>query len=342
MKPNYLTLGVLGFLILIAVITNPNLERHKEVVKAKLSSTLNKKMSRSSSNSESEWEKAGEAMGAMIGMGIANALIDNLVTTDNFLVFSLTRIKGFDESRVIGIGAFGNVFLFKDAEQKMEISKRVDSESRVANDDSESRVANDDSESRVANDGLSVQIGDQVWMTENLNVDRFRNGDEIPQVTSDDEWTQAGDNQQPAWCYYDNDPANGSIYGKLYNWYAVNDPRGLAPEGWHVPSDKEWTQLTDGLGGQKVAGKKLKSTSGWDPEEGRSGNGSNTSGFNGGPGGFRFYNGSFNRGRNGFWWSATAAATGGAWGRDLNHVFDVVNRLSYLKGYGVSVRCLRD
>ena len=104
-----------------------------------------------------------------------------------------------------------------------------------------------------------VTIGSQVWMTENLNVDKFRNGDPIPEAKTYEEWKKAGENKQPAWCNYKNDPANGEKYGKLYNWFAVNDPRGLAPKGCHIPSDKEWTVLTDFLGGNKVAGTKMKS-----------------------------------------------------------------------------------
>ena len=87
----------------------------------------------------------------------------------------------------------------------------------------------------------TITIGTQVWMTKNLDVATFRNGDPIPQAKTDEEWEKAGENQQPAWCYYDNDPANGAKYGKLYNWYAVNDSRGLAPVGYHIPSDAEWT-----------------------------------------------------------------------------------------------------
>ena len=96
-------------------------------------------------------------------------------------------------------------------------------------------------------------------MTKNLDVATFRNGDPIPEAKSNEEWQKAGENKQPAWCYYDNDPKNGAIYGKLYNWYAVNDPRGLAPSGYHIPSDAEWTKLTDFLGGKTVAGDKMKS-----------------------------------------------------------------------------------
>lgn len=85
----------------------------------------------------------------------------------------------------------------------------------------------------------SIKIGNQTWMTENLNVDNFQNGDIIPEAKTTEEWEQAGKRQQPVWCYYDYDINNGKKYGKLYNWYAVNDPRGLAPKGWHIPSDEE-------------------------------------------------------------------------------------------------------
>ena len=105
----------------------------------------------------------------------------------------------------------------------------------------------------------TVTIGTQVWMTKNLNVDKFRNGDPIPEAKTYEEWTEATENREPAWCYYDNNPDNGDRYGKLYNWYAVHDPRGLAPEGWKIPSDDDWSRLTDFLGGKGVAGAKMKS-----------------------------------------------------------------------------------
>ena len=91
----------------------------------------------------------------------------------------------------------------------------------------------------------SVKIGDQTWMSTNLNVSKFRNGDPIPEIKTEEEWINAGKNKQPAWCYYNNDPSNGSKYGKLYNWWAVKDPRGLAPEGWHIPSSGEFSYLND-------------------------------------------------------------------------------------------------
>ena len=94
----------------------------------------------------------------------------------------------------------------------------------------------------------TVTIGTQVWMTKNLDASTFRNGDSILQAKSEEEWKKAGENKQPAWCYHNNDPSSSAIYGKLYNWYAVNDPRGLAPAGWHVPSSEEWETLIDVIG----------------------------------------------------------------------------------------------
>jgi uncharacterized protein (TIGR02145 family) len=185
----------------------------------------------------------------------------------------------------------------------------------------------------------SVKIGTQVWMTENLNVSSFRNGDPIPQAKTEEEWEKAGENEQPAWCYYDNDPANGTKYGKLYNWYAVNDPRGLAPKRWHIPTDAEWTLLTDHLGGMDIAGTKMKSTSGWWDNR----NSTNSSGFSGLPGGYRYGNVTFyNIGKFGYWWSSTEYNTSNAWLRNLYYDSGNVDRYIHDKGEGFSVRCLRD
>jgi len=133
-----------------------------------------------------------------------------------------------------------------------------------------------------------IRIGDQIWMTKNLNIDKFRNGDIIPHAKTDKEWLEAGKNKQPAWCYYDNDPSKGSKFGKLYNGYAVIDPRGLAPQGWYIPST-EFFQLKDTLGGAVVAGSKMKSTSGWK----NSGGGTNESRFYAMPAGVRTPIGTF-------------------------------------------------
>lgn len=184
-----------------------------------------------------------------------------------------------------------------------------------------------------------VKIGKQVWMAENLNVSTFRNGDPIPQAKTAEEWAKATENKQPAWCYYENNAENGKTYGLLYNWYAVNDARGLAPAGYHIPTFAEWTTLTDYLGGVEVAGTKMKSTSGWN----ENGNGTNSSGFNGLPGGYRNLIGTFlNIGRNGCWWSSTEFITGTAWFRALLSNYGVVNSDYDPEGDGFYVRCLRD
>lgn len=190
-----------------------------------------------------------------------------------------------------------------------------------------------------------VTIGSQVWMTKNLDVLTFRNGDRIPEAKTDEEWKKAGENKQPAWCYYDNDPENGAKYGKLYNWYAVNDSRGLAHEGWKIPSDEDWSRLTDFLGGEDVAGTKMKSTNGWANNfKGESGNGTNESGFSGLPGSYRHPSGTFEGiGLSCTWWSSSELGPSVAWTRSLNYKSGSVDRDDiYWKEYGYYVRCLRD
>lgn len=188
-----------------------------------------------------------------------------------------------------------------------------------------------------------VTIGSQVWMSKNLDVNTFRNGDPIPQAKTGEEWVKAGNNKQPAWCYYDNDSANGMKYGKLYNWYALNDPRGLAPEGYHVPSDKEWTTLTDYLGGEVEAGSKMKSESGWNKLD-LGENGTNESGFSGLPGGIcRGNNGTYIFvGKYGYWWSSTEYDTDYAWYRLLSYSNGNISGDYSYKINGMLVRCLRD
>jgi uncharacterized protein (TIGR02145 family) len=200
-----------------------------------------------------------------------------------------------------------------------------------------------------------VTIGKQVWMSENLNVDKFRNGNPIPQAKTDEEWLKAGKNGKPAWCYYNNDPengmkygrlyddtANGDKYGKLYNWFAVNDLRGLAPVGWHIPSDEEWTQLTNQLSSNKyVVGEKMKSTSGW-----RGNPGTNESGFSGMPGGYRYYNGPFSDfGDKGHFWSSSKSGLENGevivFERFLNYSGECTKRSNDATS-GLSVRLIKD
>ena len=183
----------------------------------------------------------------------------------------------------------------------------------------------------------TVLIGTQYWMEKNLEVTQYRNGDIIPYVSQPADWEGL---TTGAWCYYNNDPESG--YGKLYNWYAVNDPRGLAPTGWHVPTDAEWTTLTTFLGGEAVAGGKMKTpgTMSWlTPNTGAT----NSSGFSGLPGGFRNSNGPFDLfGSYGLWWSSTEDSTPYAWSRNLNYNNGNVDRYTDAKPFGFSVRCLRD
>lgn len=185
----------------------------------------------------------------------------------------------------------------------------------------------------------TVKIGNQEWMSKNLDVDCYANGDPIPQVQNPKEWENL---KTGAWCYYNNDPENGKIFGKLYNWYAVNDPRGLAPKGWRIPSEDDWTILTDCLGGIAVAGTKMKSTSGW-KENGNGTNGTNESGFSGLPGCNRGYAGTFyNVGLYGYFWSTMEYDTLRAWCRYLFYTNSKVTSYDLRKANGLSVRCLRD
>jgi uncharacterized protein (TIGR02145 family) len=184
-----------------------------------------------------------------------------------------------------------------------------------------------------------VIIGQQIWMSKNLDISHFRNGDSIPEAKTNEEWKKAGSNGEPAWCYYNNEPSNGVIYGKLYNWYAVNDSRGLAPEGWHAPSNSEWSILIDFLGGDKIAGLKLKSSSGW----AANGNGNNTIGFKGLPGGYRFTDCKFSYiGCYGYFWSANYYNSQNAWFNLLLFNLKVLDRGNYSKSVGFSVRCIKN
>lgn len=187
----------------------------------------------------------------------------------------------------------------------------------------------------------SVTICCQTWMTKNLDVTKYRNGDPIPQVTDKAAWRAL---TTGAWCYYNNDPAMGAVYGKLYNWYAVNDPRGLAPAGWHIPIDFEWTILSKCLGGDAIAGAAMKETgtSHWNsPNTGAT----NSSGFTALPGGYRNIGGTFYRiGAGGLFWSATLTETrpGFSWFRALSFDNKIALKTNNNMQDGYSVRCVKD
>jgi uncharacterized protein (TIGR02145 family) len=189
----------------------------------------------------------------------------------------------------------------------------------------------------------SIIINGQEWMQKNLAVSKYRNGDPIPTGLDDATWsvTTSG-----AYAIYNNEIANNTLYGKLYNWYAVNDSRGLCPTGWHVPSDAEWNIFIANLGGDEVAGGKMKSITGWNsPNTG----GTNESGFTGLAGGERKAYVSFvNMGNAGDWWSGTdffeynLNNSTFPWFIELYSYDSVVNVLNLAKNNGLSVRCLKD
>nr|MDA3798508.1 FISUMP domain-containing protein [Kiritimatiellia bacterium] len=187
----------------------------------------------------------------------------------------------------------------------------------------------------------TVVIGDQEWMDENLKTTTYNDGTSIQLVENDTDW---GNNTTGAYCWYENDQAQyAETYGALYNWHAVNTG-DLCPSGWHVPTDEEWTVLQDYItsdGHSGTEGTALKATYGWY----NNGNGTDDYGFTALPGGDRsYYDGTFyNIGSNGFWWSATEGPTYNAWYRGLLYlVSNVFRNYDYGKGYGFSVRCLRD
>jgi uncharacterized protein (TIGR02145 family) len=188
-----------------------------------------------------------------------------------------------------------------------------------------------------------VQIGTQLWMAENLKTTRYSNNSDIPHVEDISIWSTL---TSDAFCWYNNDKTNfGSTYGALYNWYAVSNsslcPTGWhVPVGWHVPADIEWTTLTTYLGGENLAGDKLKETgnSHWIQQEGAT----NETGFTSLPGGIRLYDGTFGQiGNIGSWWSASEVDATMAWSREM-YGSGNVNRLSRSKKYGFSVRCIKN
>lgn len=184
----------------------------------------------------------------------------------------------------------------------------------------------------------SITICNQIWMNKNLAVARYKDGSLIPQVTDPAIWANLSIG---AWCWYNNDSATyAATYGRLYNWYAVIDSRGLAPAGWHVPSYAEWLTLTTCLGGPPIAGGKIKSTTVWNlPNTGAT----NSSGFAGLPGGYRNYLGPFlDIGNFGYWWSSTPFGSPYAWYLTLNYFSAGANTNPSEVPNGFSVRCVRD
>ena len=202
------------------------------------------------------------------------------------------------------------------------------------------------------NEYTTVRIGDQVWMAENLKVTRYRNGDAIPGVTALEEWVVL---ETGAWSEYDNNPENGKVYGKLYNWYAVSDPRGLAPEGWRIPTEEDWRKLEEHLGmnpdvtgevefrgNDANVGGKLKE-SGTEHWKEPNGGATNETGFSAVAGGYRDNDGPFNFfGRYASFWTNTEAENDRVWFRGITTNETGVYRFSFNKKCGFSVRCIKE
>ena len=183
----------------------------------------------------------------------------------------------------------------------------------------------------------TVKIGTQVWMAENLKTTKYNDNTAIPLVTDNSEWISL---TTPAYCWYDNDISNKTTYGALYNWYTVNTGK-LCPTGWHVPSDEEWTILTNYLG--SMAGGRMRET-GTTHWKSPNTDAPNDSKFTALPGGSRRYDGSFYYiGDGGYWWSATEDDAADAWYLNMEiNSFSTFYGSYYYKYYGISVRCLRD
>jgi len=189
----------------------------------------------------------------------------------------------------------------------------------------------------------TVTIGSQIWMKENLRVTKYNDGGEIPLVTDNTTWVSLS---SAAYCWYNNDQAaNGIIYGALYNWYTVNTSsnggKNVCPEGWHIPSVTEWNTLITELGGESIAGGKLKEngTTHWNsPNTGAT----NESGFTALPGGYRSNNGiPYDIGNYSTWWTSTEFNEYAASKKILNYSASVMSD-SHDKRFGFSIRCLKD
>lgn len=182
-----------------------------------------------------------------------------------------------------------------------------------------------------------VTIGKQKWMSKNLDVTTFRNGDTITHAQTEKEWDEAGKSGIPAWCYYDNNPEKGAAFGKLYNWFAVTDPRRLAPDSCHIPKFRDWLRLIDFVGGTEIAGLKLKNSKDWSKID----LGTNNFGFSALPGGLRIKSHFIDE--LACFWSSSEDPDSKENGIDISmgEGTGIIWGVS-LKGDGYSVRCLRD
>jgi len=199
-----------------------------------------------------------------------------------------------------------------------------------------------------------TKINNQIWMNKNLDVETFRNGDVIIQATSITHWNELRDNKKPAWCYYKYDFENYKKWGKFYNKFALCDPRGLSPEGWHIPSDEEWNLLAENLGGQDIAADKLKALNTWegyeetDDDDNPTGvfisdNANNMSGFSALPSGYCHYQGQFFDGDNAcYFWTSDLDDKDFLIFRAIYCGFSDLVRDNENSVHAASIRCVKD
>jgi len=188
----------------------------------------------------------------------------------------------------------------------------------------------------------TIIIGEQEWMSTNLNTSSFRNGTPIYHAVNEEEWEYASKNHLPAFCHYENNDSLGLIFGKLYNYYAVIDENGLAPTNFKIPSVTDWTGLATHYGGLMVAGTHIKSIDCWESGTSDSSITQEFCLFNGFPGGLRYPLGYFDLANsNGFWWSMTNYDHANAMGINLYYDDAMILKRHYGKGTGFSVRCLK-
>jgi uncharacterized protein (TIGR02145 family) len=190
-------------------------------------------------------------------------------------------------------------------------------------------------------DAPTVAIGDQVWLARNLDATHFANGDPIPRITDAAAWAQAGADGQPAQSAYGNDETRVARDGLLYNYAAVQDPRGLCPPGFRVPTDTDWAELEATLG-KEIAATRMKTREFWPDTETGPGNGSDDVGFGGLPAGFRTQRGDFFLGdRVAYYWSLTEVSPTTTTAHMLFDYDPKIFRIEYDKAMGMSVRCLK-
>jgi uncharacterized protein (TIGR02145 family) len=187
----------------------------------------------------------------------------------------------------------------------------------------------------IGNQYTTITINGKEWFKENLKTTKYANGTDISNVTDNGSWNNLSTG---AWAYYDNNNTNDALYGKLYNWYAVSDVRGLCPTGWHVADDLDWTSLTAIYGTDAAAGNELKSTTLWTTGNANT----NFSGFGATPGGGRGAGLFGDLTNKGFWWTSTLFDSSNSYARRLEYNLDTVVRYYESNKYGFSVRCVKN